>query len=365
MKKTLSLILLLLLSTQAFAKSNVERKGYGPAGTDVALADGGTSSSLSDPNADRIFFWDDSASETDWLTLGTGLSITGTTINATASSSGWTDAGSGTVDLVTTTDTVNIGSDLGGRFNIDGSADEVQLWVQGHSTQTSNLMLLEASDGTDRFAVSNAGAVTITGSGTGALAVGNGATSAGLIQINEDTDDGSNNATITVPALAADTDYTLPADDGDSGEQLQTNGSGVLTWEAKEAITAGDYITRTSDDLDIDAEVITDTKCIWWENPVAGDDFKSIFVNDMPTTLTVTKLWCESDQTVTAMLQVDDGSAADMDTTDLVCVSTPDTDTSLDGDATIAAGDRVDIDVASVSGTPTWVSMCFTYTKAD
>lgn len=26
--------------------------------------------------------------------------------------------------------------------------------------------------------------------------------------------------------------YTFPADNGDAGEQLQTNGSGVLTWEA-------------------------------------------------------------------------------------------------------------------------------------
>jgi len=26
-------------------------------------------------------------------------------------------------------------------------------------------------------------------------------------------------------------DYTFPADNGDPGEQLQTNGSGVLTWE--------------------------------------------------------------------------------------------------------------------------------------
>lgn len=26
--------------------------------------------------------------------------------------------------------------------------------------------------------------------------------------------------------------YTFPADDGDAGEQLQSNGSGVLTWEA-------------------------------------------------------------------------------------------------------------------------------------
>ena len=64
------------------------------------------------------------------------------------------------------------------------------------------------------------------------LTIANGATSAGVIQINEDTTDGANNATFTVPALADDTDYTLPPDDGEPGEQLQTNGAGVTTWEA-------------------------------------------------------------------------------------------------------------------------------------
>lgn len=38
---------------------------------------------LVDPNADRIMFWDDSAGAMEWLTLGTNLSITGTTLNAT------------------------------------------------------------------------------------------------------------------------------------------------------------------------------------------------------------------------------------------------------------------------------------------
>ena len=42
---------------------------------------------LADPNADRIAFWDDSAGSYAHLTLGTGLSITGTTIDASAS---WT-----------------------------------------------------------------------------------------------------------------------------------------------------------------------------------------------------------------------------------------------------------------------------------
>lgn len=58
---------------------------YRVGGTDVALADGGTGASLTDPNADRILFWDDSAGQTTWLTAGSGLSLTDTTLTATAS----------------------------------------------------------------------------------------------------------------------------------------------------------------------------------------------------------------------------------------------------------------------------------------
>jgi hypothetical protein len=61
---------------------------YKAGGTDVALADGGTGASLVDPNADRIMFWDDSAGATTWLTPGSNLTITGTTIDATAGGSG-------------------------------------------------------------------------------------------------------------------------------------------------------------------------------------------------------------------------------------------------------------------------------------
>lgn len=53
---------------------------YASGNTDVALADGGTGASLTDPNADNILFWDDSAGAVTWLTIGNGLAITGTSI---------------------------------------------------------------------------------------------------------------------------------------------------------------------------------------------------------------------------------------------------------------------------------------------
>ncbi|MFA6244210.1 MAG: hypothetical protein WC655_24925 [Candidatus Hydrogenedentales bacterium] len=68
------------------------------AGTGIAVSGGGSENStetvslshlglqsLTDPNADRIAFWDDSAGTFTWLTVGTGLTISGTTITATAS----------------------------------------------------------------------------------------------------------------------------------------------------------------------------------------------------------------------------------------------------------------------------------------
>src|ERR1043165_521220 len=68
------------MSNSAFTKQVIQ--------TPVSLANGGTGVALTDPNADRILFWDDSAGSFAFLTAGSGLSISGTTITATASGSG-------------------------------------------------------------------------------------------------------------------------------------------------------------------------------------------------------------------------------------------------------------------------------------
>mgnify|MGYP003650134438 FL=1 len=57
---------------------------YAPGGTDVALADGGTGASLSDPGADRVMGWDESANATIWFAPTLGLETDTTNIRMTA-----------------------------------------------------------------------------------------------------------------------------------------------------------------------------------------------------------------------------------------------------------------------------------------
>lgn len=125
-------------------------------------------------------------------------------------------------------------------FNADADSFKVDLRTQ--------LYPLDLEVGNARkWAVDSTGASTQAGSvtvvGSPGLLIGNGATSAGSIRISEDSDDGSNYTEITVPAMSANITYTLPPDDGDAGEQLQTNGSGVLTWEAAGSGSSSDMTT--------------------------------------------------------------------------------------------------------------------------
>jgi len=77
--------------------SNCIALGSETSGT-LPLSEGGTGASLSDPNDDRILFWDDSASTVTWLDIGSGLTLSGTTIShADTSSQGSVDNSDGTV----------------------------------------------------------------------------------------------------------------------------------------------------------------------------------------------------------------------------------------------------------------------------
>jgi hypothetical protein len=58
----------------------------------------------------------------------------------------------------------------------------------------------------------------------------------------------SGTVTIKTAAAAGGWSMTLPADDGDAGEQLQTNGSGVCTWEAAGSMRAVKNVLGKLDD---------------------------------------------------------------------------------------------------------------------
>jgi len=63
--------------------------------------------------------------------------------------------------------------------------------------------------------------------------IGNSASTGGTLKLNEGTNNGAHFAAIKAPnSLAASYTLTLPSDDGDANEFLQTDGSGNLTWAA-------------------------------------------------------------------------------------------------------------------------------------
>jgi excisionase family DNA binding protein len=88
--------------------------------------------------------------------------------------SDWQDT-AGVINLVDGTNRVTIGSAINlAKLAVDGNADEIQLLVQGHSTQTSPLLVLEQSGGNDVLTVDNNGAMILAGtitSGSSAIAL--------------------------------------------------------------------------------------------------------------------------------------------------------------------------------------------------
>lgn len=111
--------------TSAFTASNVDLTSE--VSNQLPLANGGTGANLSDPNADRILFWDDSASSVGWLEAGSGVSISGTTITATGTGGTVTSVGgTGTVNGITLTGTVT----STGNLTLGGTLSGVNLTTQ-------------------------------------------------------------------------------------------------------------------------------------------------------------------------------------------------------------------------------------------
>ena len=112
------------------------------------------------------------------------------------------------------------------------------------------------------------------------LALKNAGTGPGELRIYEDSDLGSHFFTIKAGNLTATDEYTWPVADGDSGQQLQTDGSGALTWAA--AGTATGAQTNITTIYNTSAKIGRDTQNLI---DFATTDNKIIFrvnnVNDL------------------------------------------------------------------------------------
>lgn len=100
----------------------------------LPLANGGTAANLSDPGADRVLFWDDSAGAVTWLTMGTNLSITDTTLNASG-------GGGATLDGITaaTADQAGISNgDFNVRWNWQKTTNSEVAFTFGESAASTN-----------------------------------------------------------------------------------------------------------------------------------------------------------------------------------------------------------------------------------
>ena len=129
--------------------------------TPVPVSEGGTGESSAQNAINTLT---DVASATDEHVL-TKDTATGNAIFK-AAAGGWSKSGAN-ISPSTTTDEVIIGASSpisSAKLSVDGDADQIQVVIQGNSTQTSDIFVVEKSDGTDLFKVTNTAGITVGGS---------------------------------------------------------------------------------------------------------------------------------------------------------------------------------------------------------
>lgn len=112
------------------------------------LANGGTGVSLTDPNADRVLFWDDSAGNVAYLQVGSGLSISGTNLIA---------SGTNITTTQTASENITIGTPVG-ISNISGGVARAVRYAStaslGYTLHNTNLYTNNQTEiGGDKFVV--------------------------------------------------------------------------------------------------------------------------------------------------------------------------------------------------------------------
>lgn len=124
--------------------------------------------------ADRILFYDHSGTEMNWLTLGTNLSITGTTINASAGAGGYSTIQEEGSDLATQTKINFVGSGITAANDAGNSRTNVTLDTFLNTLATQGDVDLTADvDGLLPFAnIADLAALSVFGRGSNTSGVG-------------------------------------------------------------------------------------------------------------------------------------------------------------------------------------------------
>jgi hypothetical protein len=125
------------ISTSVTADSFVSAEHATSASRALVMAAGSKNNSMSDPGADRLLMWDESADTPAWATAGTNLSWSGTTLNATGGGdSHWADMGSDIIQPATNTATVTFG-DFASTVAASGEVQVTSLTVSNIRDGTS------------------------------------------------------------------------------------------------------------------------------------------------------------------------------------------------------------------------------------
>jgi hypothetical protein len=123
--------------------------------------------------------------------------------------------------------------------------------------------------------------------GDGLIALGGTASTQGRVRLAEDTDNGTNYIELTAPAsVASNVTFTLPAADGTSGQVIQTDGSGALSFatpsSTSDKIEEGDSKVEVTDagtgkvEVTVDNVEVADftTGAIVFNETGANQDFR-------------------------------------------------------------------------------------------
>lgn len=164
----------LYMRTDGSADTSVYRKESGsgdtgwvaikaPAALPLSLANGGTGVALVDPDADRIIFWDDSAGQVTFLTAGSGLTITGTTLTSVLP--GITLKSTTTVAAAASTGSITLVGGMSYKIIIKGIVvtNSDDLWLRFNADTGANYNYIRGgySNGTDVANARTTGATKI------------------------------------------------------------------------------------------------------------------------------------------------------------------------------------------------------------